>query len=663
MIDPRTGLIDRAWYMFFLGLYDTASVAQDAVIGPDTDSLLASFDAQLRALSDEVGTQYDAQSGVASLAAALAALEQQFAVQPSTEIGELQQQIDALAQAVAIQPAALPLNSGAFFNIIGPATAGSAAYGNGSSIAFSAAGSSGQLLASGGTGAPTWTSLSSIGVTTLSFGTTGLTPATATSGAITVAGTLAVANGGTGQTSYTDGQLLIGNTTGNTLAKATLTASTGISVTNGAGSITLTNTAPDQVVSLTGAGTTTISGTYPSFTITSNDTYVGTVTSVGLSLPTQFTVTNSPVTSSGTLTAAWNTQTANYVLAGPTTGTAAVPTFRALVAGDVPALSYVSSVSATAPITSTGGLTPTIAVTSAALTKTDDTNVTLTLGGSPTTALLAASSLTLGWSGTLSVARGGTAKSSWTTNGVVYASGTTTLANGSVLVFDGSNLGIGAASPVNPLTVTSDTSAQVRIGTVSANINARITFAASGTGINVVGTNGTSALGFYSGSTEQARFDTSGNFLLNTTTNSGTLTVKGNQYNASSIRVLANGNVTLDVLNASGTEVGYIQVNGAGTGTVYATSSDQRLKENIADAADAGAFIDAIQVRQFDWISSGTHEDYGLIAQELMLVRPDAVSHGQTEDSMKAVDYSKLVPLLVKEIQHLRARVAVLEVR
>ena len=461
MIDPRTGLIDRAWYMFFLSLFNTATVAQDAAIGPDTDSLLASFDAQLRTLSDEVGTQYDAQSGVASLAAALAALEQQFAVQPSTEIGELQQQIDALAQAVAIQPAALPLNSGAFFNIIGPATAGSVAYGDGSAIAFSAAGSSGQLLASSGTGAPTWTSLSSIGVTTLSFGTTGLTPATATSGAITVAGTLAVANGGTGQTSYTNGQLLIGNTTGNTLAKATLTASTGISVTNGAGSITLTNTAPDQVVSLTGAGTTTISGTYPSFTITSNDTYVGTVTSVGLSMPTQFTVTNSPVTSSGTLTAAWNTQTATYVLAGPTTGAAAAPTFRALVAGDVPALSYVSSVSATAPITSTGGLTPTIAVTSAALTKTDDTNVTLTLGGSPTTALLAATSLTLGWSGTLAVGRGGLGIS-------------TTPSNGFVPIGNGTNYTAAALTAGTGITIT-NTSGAITIAATAGGGSAPIT--------------------------------------------------------------------------------------------------------------------------------------------------------------------------------------------
>lgn len=51
--------------------------------------------------------------------------------------------------------------------------------------------------------------------------------------------TIAVDKGGTGQTSYTNGQLLIGNTTGNTLTKATLTAGTGITVTNGGGSITI----------------------------------------------------------------------------------------------------------------------------------------------------------------------------------------------------------------------------------------------------------------------------------------------------------------------------------------------------------------------------------------------------------------------------------------
>ena len=50
---------------------------------------------------------------------------------------------------------------------------------------------------------------------------------------------LGVASGGTGQTTYTNGQLLIGNTTGNTLTKATLTAGSGVTITNGAGSITI----------------------------------------------------------------------------------------------------------------------------------------------------------------------------------------------------------------------------------------------------------------------------------------------------------------------------------------------------------------------------------------------------------------------------------------
>jgi len=54
-----------------------------------------------------------------------------------------------------------------------------------------------------------------------------------------VTGTVAIANGGTGQTSYTDGQLLIGNSTGNTLTKTTLTAGTGVSITNGSGSISI----------------------------------------------------------------------------------------------------------------------------------------------------------------------------------------------------------------------------------------------------------------------------------------------------------------------------------------------------------------------------------------------------------------------------------------
>lgn len=60
----------------------------------------------------------------------------------------------------------------------------------------------------------------------------------------------------------------------------------------------------------------------------------GTVTSVALSLPSIFSVSGSPVTSSGTLTGTLATQTANLIFAGPGSGGAATPTFRALVAND-----------------------------------------------------------------------------------------------------------------------------------------------------------------------------------------------------------------------------------------------------------------------------------------------------------------------------------------
>ena len=69
----------------------------------------------------------------------------------------------------------------------------------------------------------------------------------------------------------------------------------------------------------------------------------GSVSSVGLSLPNIFTVTGSPVTTSGTLSATLATQTANQVFAGPTTGSPAAPTFRALVSTDLPSHTHAIS--------------------------------------------------------------------------------------------------------------------------------------------------------------------------------------------------------------------------------------------------------------------------------------------------------------------------------
>lgn len=67
----------------------------------------------------------------------------------------------------------------------------------------------------------------------------------------------------------------------------------------------------------------------------------GTVTSVGLSLPNIFTISGSPVTTSGTLAATLANQSANQIFAGPSSGGAAAPSFRALVSADIPDISSV----------------------------------------------------------------------------------------------------------------------------------------------------------------------------------------------------------------------------------------------------------------------------------------------------------------------------------
>jgi hypothetical protein len=182
---------------------------------------------------------------------------------------------------------------------------------------------------------------SSTGVTTISFGTTGLTPSTATSGAISVAGTLVAANGGTGQSSYTIGDILYAS---GTTALSKLAAVAAGSYLRSAG----TGTAPVW-------STTTIPNT-----ATLGDIWYG--------------------SAANTITAlAGNTVNGRRFLRQTGTGTvSAAPSWDTILASDIPG---------------------------SALTKTDDTNVTLTLGGSASTALLNAASITVGWTGTLANSR------------------------------------------------------------------------------------------------------------------------------------------------------------------------------------------------------------------------------------------------------------------
>ena len=185
-------------------------------------------------------------------------------------------------------------------------------------------------------------------------------------------------------------------------------------------------------------------------------------------------------------------------------------------------------------------------------------------------------------------------------------------------------------------------------------------------------TNGSQPIHFGTVGTTRMTLDASGNLLVGTTdtdpasnnvngfavSSDGVISAsKGNEAVANFSRRISDGDIA--VFKKGGTAVGSISVTASAT--AYNTSSDQRLKDNIVDAPSASDDIDAIQVRSFDWKVNGEHQKYGMVAQELNTVAPDAVTIPDDPEEMAGVDYSKLVPMLVKEIQSLRARVAQLE--
>jgi hypothetical protein len=97
LIDPRTGLIDRAWYMFFLSLLNAATIVDDGDLGPDSVSLIASYDAALQALAQNVDTQPPPVDLSAELTKQIqeAGLTDQSSALLS-QIAEMQKQIEAL---------------------------------------------------------------------------------------------------------------------------------------------------------------------------------------------------------------------------------------------------------------------------------------------------------------------------------------------------------------------------------------------------------------------------------------------------------------------------------------------------------------------------------------------------------------------------------------
>ena len=321
------------------------------------------------------------------------------------------------------------------------------------------------LAAPNGTaGVPSFRALVAADIPTLNQNTTGT--------ASNVTGTVAVANGGTGQTSYTDGQILIGNSTGNTLSKATLTAGSNVTITNGPGTITIAATAG-------GAGVSSVTATSP-------------VASSGgsnpdISLATAYGDTKNPYAS----------KTAGYVLAAPS-GSAGTPSFRALVATDVPTLNQnttgtASNVTGTVAVANggTGQTTANAALNALLPTQTGNTGYFLTTNGTNS------SWAAVSGSGTVtSVGVSGGTTGLTTSGGPITTSGTITLA-GTLAVANGgtggttqatARTGIGLGNVENTaLSTWTGTTTLVTVGNITTG-----TWNGTAIGINRGGTNITS---------------------------------------------------------------------------------------------------------------------------------------------------------------------------
>ena len=278
IIDDRTGLVSREWYRYFYSLYAFTGGGTGILPIPSGGTGLGTIptDGQLL-IGDTASSSYK-----------LHVIDTGAGIAITNGAGTI-----------------LITNTGVLSNIAGSGIGVSSATGNvtvSNTGVLSAIAGSG-ISVSSATGNVTF---ANTGVLSFSGGSTGLLPSSATTGAVSLSGTLGVGYGGTGQTTYTNGQLLIGNTTGNTLTKTTLTAGSGVSISNGAGSITISATGSGgtvtsvSVVSANGlAGTVATSTTTPAITLSTTITGIlkGNGTAISAATAgTDYLVPSAPVT-------------------------------------------------------------------------------------------------------------------------------------------------------------------------------------------------------------------------------------------------------------------------------------------------------------------------------------------------------------------------------
>jgi hypothetical protein len=277
--------------------------------------------------------------------------------------------------------------------------------------------------------------------------------------------------------------------------------------------------------------------------------------------------------------------------------------------------------------------------------------------------------------------------SSATNNIVNDASGNVTA--GANLYVTG-NVGIGTTSPTNALDVRNG---QIRVGgNVSgkllgyngADVNVMDFGIATGSGfgdsIGLYNLTSTGIVTFGTNNTERMRIDTSGNLLVGTTsaggkiysyqnaatTNIGIDCGSGMGVNAALWTRVASTSTVLAYYLYNSTNVGSITTNG--TSVAYNTTSDYRLKENIAPMTTGLATVKALNPVTYDWISDKSAGE-GFIAHEIQAVIPHAATGKKdavNEDGSikpQGVDYSKVVVHLVAAMQELSAKNDALEAR
>ena len=130
------------------------------------------------------------------------------------------------------------------------------------------------------------------------------------------------------------------------------------------------------------------------------------------------------------------------------------------------------------------------------------------------------------------------------------------------------------------------------------------------------------------------------------------------------LKLGTDGNREILIFHINGADVGSIDVSGSSTS--YNTSSDYRLKTDVQPMTGATDRLKQLNPVNFEWIADSTRSD-GFLAHEVQSIVPQAITgiKDEVDDEgnavMQGIDHSHLVPLLVKTIQELEARITALE--